>query len=140
MFLKVRIPGWAKNEAIYSDLYRFNQQVNAEPRLKINGEEVDMNIEKGYAVISCNWSEGEEVNLKLPMQPGRVLAHEKVEAEYQPDMLNGVMVPSGQSTHGGGIQWQCQNPQAKRYGHTLLFVEPSWCQFHAGLGAQNWIM
>jgi len=128
MTLKVRIPGWSRNEAIYSDLYRFNQQVNAEPRLKINGEEVDMSIEKGYAVISRNWSEGDEVNLQLPMQPRRVLAHEKVEAdrgktalqygpivycfegvdngpvsqlylpddakleaEYKPDMLNGVM-------------------------------------------------
>lgn len=79
--LMVRIPGWAVNKPIPSDLYRYVERDTAEPKLELNGEPVALNIEKGYVPITREWRDGDTVRLVLPMAPRRVLAHEAVEAD-----------------------------------------------------------
>jgi hypothetical protein len=81
MTLKLRIPGWARDDAIHGDLYHFRQKDGAEPRLLINGNEVNLKLDKGYAVINRDWESGDKVTLQLPMKPRRVIAHEKVKAD-----------------------------------------------------------
>ena len=81
MTLKVRIPGWAQNDAIHGDLYHFQKKERAEPTLMVNDMEMDLKLEKGYAVISREWERGDKVTLQLPMKPRRVIAHEKVKAD-----------------------------------------------------------
>jgi uncharacterized protein len=79
--MKIRIPGWAQNEAIPGGLYRFGD-LNTEPvRLKINGEISDLNLEDGYAVISRAWKQGDKVELELPMPVRKVIADERVKED-----------------------------------------------------------
>ncbi|MEA3367756.1 MAG: glycoside hydrolase family 127 protein, partial [Planctomycetota bacterium] len=47
----VRIPGWARNRPVPSDLYRYVETSEARPTLKVNGREVPLALEKGFARV-----------------------------------------------------------------------------------------
>src|SRR6185312_13497228 len=48
----IRIPGWARNEAMPSDLYSFHNNSDQKTIITINGKEVDYSMENGYAVLN----------------------------------------------------------------------------------------
>jgi len=73
--LRIRIPGWAQNQAIPSDLYSYEQPSSQKIEIKINGKPVDYKMEKGYAVISKKWKKNDKVELTLPMDVQRVVAN-----------------------------------------------------------------
>jgi len=74
----VRIPGWARNEPVPSDLYRFLNESSEKATIDVNGESVDLNIKKGFASISRKWEKGDCIELNLPMPIRRVVSHENV--------------------------------------------------------------
>ena len=74
----IRIPGWAQNSAIPSDLYKFETTTAAKPEIKINGQVVNYEMQNGYAVINQTWKKNDVVELNLPMEVKRVVANEKV--------------------------------------------------------------
>lgn len=76
----VRIPGWARNEAVPSNLYRFQDSVKDEAVLRVNGRRISPPTEKGYARIERQWGSGDTIELRLPMPVRRVVAHEAVKA------------------------------------------------------------
>lgn len=76
--LLIRIPGWAQNEAIPSDLYEFQNKSENKVSIKINGTPAEYNMQKGYAVLNRTWNKGDKVEVNLPMQVRRVLANENV--------------------------------------------------------------
>lgn len=76
--LKLRIPGWVREEAIPSDLYYYSKPSNSKVVIKLNGAAVDYKIENGYAVIANNWKKNDVVEMILPMEVRRVYANEKV--------------------------------------------------------------
>jgi DUF1680 family protein len=79
--LKVRIPGWARNEAVPGDLYRFADE-NREPVvLRVNGSDATRPHTNGYVDVRREWKKGDVVELALPMPVRRVVANEKVEAD-----------------------------------------------------------
>jgi DUF1680 family protein len=77
--LAVRIPGWAMNRPVPSDLYTYPEAAEGAPALKVNGQAVEIMAEKGYALISRKWQAGDVVELSLPMPVRRVAANEAVE-------------------------------------------------------------
>jgi DUF1680 family protein len=76
--LLVRIPGWAQNQAVPSDLYRFENNNGRKIDIKVNGQVVAYRLQNGYAVINRVWKKNDEVQLALPMDIQRVVANEKV--------------------------------------------------------------
>jgi len=76
--LLLRIPGWAQNQAVPSDLYSFANVSNQKAEIKINGQPVEYTIEKGYAVLKRKWKKGDAVEVNLPMEVKRVVAKENV--------------------------------------------------------------
>ncbi len=76
--LFVRIPGWARNEPVPSDLYAFMSKRKEEPTLKVNGEPVKIDLRNGFAAIDRTWKKGDTVELLLPMPVRRVIAHENI--------------------------------------------------------------
>src|SRR5579872_6460985 len=79
--INVRIPGWARNEPIASDLYRVADR-NAEPVvLKLNGKTVPLKLDKGYVSLNRTWQKGDVIELNLPMPVRRVAANEMVAAD-----------------------------------------------------------
>ena len=79
--LAVRVPGWALNRPVPSDLYTYMEPAEGSPTLKVNGEAVELALDKGYALITRAWRAGDVVDLSLPMPVRRVVAHEAVEAD-----------------------------------------------------------
>ncbi len=75
--LHVRIPGWARNEAVPSKLYAFEGSAPA-PTLKVNGKQVELSLVDGYAVIDREWHAGDSVSLDLPMPVRKVVAKDQV--------------------------------------------------------------
>lgn len=77
--LRVRIPGWARNAPVPSDLYVFTDDSEVRPVLQINGETVVLATQNGFAVIDRTWHPGDTVQLQLAMPARRVAAHPDVE-------------------------------------------------------------
>ena len=59
--LALRIPGWAKGASV-----------------RVNGQSVPMETERGYLKLHRTWSKGDVVDLMLPMAPERIYAHPAV--------------------------------------------------------------
>jgi uncharacterized protein len=76
--LRIRIPGWAQQAPIASDLYQFMDQKKQPITLTVNGKAVAYQMEKGYAVLKRKWKKGDNVILDLPMEVEKVMAHENV--------------------------------------------------------------
>src|SRR5690242_1614227 len=74
----IRIPGWAKNEAIPSDLYAFENNSDQKVSITINGKEVPYQMKNGYAVIDRKWEKNDVVEVKLPMEVRKVTANSNV--------------------------------------------------------------
>ena len=81
MDLRIRIPGWAQNEAIPSDLYSYQSPSAQSVLIKLNGQPVKYKIENGYAVLSKKWKTGDKVEVELPMNVRRVIANNKIEGD-----------------------------------------------------------
>ena len=82
--LKIRIPGWALNEALPGGLYKFTDQ-NPEPvTVSVNGEKFEISeLVDGYAVISRKWKQGDKVGIDFPMPVRKVVADEKVKEDRE---------------------------------------------------------
>lgn len=79
--LKVRIPGWAQDQVVPSDLYTYTDGKHSGYTLKVNGEEVDAKLEKGYFCIDRRWKKGDKVDIHFVLEPRTVKANNKVEAD-----------------------------------------------------------
>ena len=76
--MKVRIPGWAHNEALPGNLYKFDDQNYGNFSLAVNGKPFIPEVLNGYAVIERNWKPGDKINLELPMTVRKVVADTRV--------------------------------------------------------------
>lgn len=74
----VRIPGWALEQPVPSDLYHFIDKIDKVPTLMVNGKTIPLNINKGYVLIQRRWKEGDTIELNLPMPVRRVESHPEV--------------------------------------------------------------
>jgi DUF1680 family protein len=75
--VRIRIPGWARNEPVPSDLYTFLDKA-ANATLTVNGQAAPMTLDKGYVTIDRTWTRGDTVMLTLPMPVRRVLSSNQV--------------------------------------------------------------
>lgn len=74
----VRIPGWARNEPVPSDLYRFLDPAGAAPSIRVNGAAVAMTIDRGFVAIDRTWAPGDVIALDLPMPVRRIVSNDQV--------------------------------------------------------------
>lgn len=79
--MKIRIPGWAKNEAIPSDLYAFQSSSSATTVITVNGEPVKYEMASGYAVLNRTWKKNDIIEVKLSMEVRRVTAHQNLKGD-----------------------------------------------------------
>ncbi len=79
--LYIRIPGWARNEPLASDLYSFLKQSDEQVSLTVNSEILGLDLDKGFVRIRRRWERGDTIELILPMPVRRIVAHEKVEED-----------------------------------------------------------
>lgn len=83
--LNVRIPGWARAQAVPSDLYAFTSAKGVAdvkmPELRVNGTVIPTRAVNGYVRINREWKAGDTVTLNMPMPVQRVAANDNVAAD-----------------------------------------------------------
>ena len=80
--VNVRIPGWAREQPVPSDLYRFLDTPAPKPTIKVNGRGIPLTITPaGYVALTRTWAPGDVIDLALPMPVRRIVAHDKVAAD-----------------------------------------------------------
>jgi len=77
--LKLRVPGWARNEVLPGDLYSYKNASNTKTTVTINGEIISTEEKEGYVTITRNWKKGETVEIDFPMEVKEVVTNTKVE-------------------------------------------------------------
>jgi len=77
--IKLRVPGWARNEVLPGDLYTYKKVSTQKPTISINGEIVVIQPEKGYFNVTRNWKKGDKIALNFPMEVQEVETNSKVE-------------------------------------------------------------
>ncbi len=78
--LMLRVPGWARNEAIPGGLYNFMERNNDPVQITVNGKMLPVDESSGYIRINRKWKKGDRISLNLPMPVRRIMAHEKIES------------------------------------------------------------
>jgi DUF1680 family protein/alpha-L-arabinofuranosidase len=76
--IAIRVPGWARNEPVPSDLYRYFSRSDGDPIFRVGGQAVKVNMHKGYASFKRKWKKGNVIEVILPMPVRRVLSNEKI--------------------------------------------------------------
>ena len=76
--LKLRVPGWARNEVVPGDLYKYIAENPEKVSLLVNGKDENGVLDKGYIEITRKWTRGDKIELTLPLAVRKVVAHEKV--------------------------------------------------------------
>lgn len=76
--LKLRVPGWSRNEVLPGDLYTYKEESEIRHTISINGNVMNYPIEDGYITIDRSWNAGDVVDLDFPMTVKKVAANEKV--------------------------------------------------------------
>lgn len=79
--MRLRIPGWVRNQPVPSDLYAYSDGKQPGYTVKVNGEEVSGTLEQGYYCIDRKWKKGDEVEVHFDMEPRTVRANANVEAD-----------------------------------------------------------
>ena len=76
--LALRIPGWARNQPVPGDLYRYLGAPPPAPTLTFNGEPVSAPVQRGFVWLDRTWNPGDTVTLELPMPVRLAVAHDQV--------------------------------------------------------------
>lgn len=79
--LLLRVPGWALSKPVPNDLYRYLDEGKGQVTLRVNGQEIQLELSQGYAVIRRVWQSGDAVELDLPTPVRRVVAHQAVRSD-----------------------------------------------------------
>lgn len=76
--VKLRIPAWIKEQVMPGDLYQYRGDPGEPPRIRVAGEEIAPDKEKGYWVITREWKPGDLIELELPMTVRQVITNPQV--------------------------------------------------------------
>lgn len=76
--LNIRVPGWAQNKAMPSDLYRFADSLPDTARVTVNGQSIPLAVNDGFQTIRRRWQPGDVVEMRFPMAARRVIANQAV--------------------------------------------------------------
>jgi len=80
----IRIPGWARNKPVPSDLYAYTNPDPTQTTLSVNGVDINYTVDKqGYVALNRKWKKGDKVTITFPMTVKRVVANEKVEDDRE---------------------------------------------------------
>jgi len=72
--VKLRIPGWAEDEPVPSDLYMFTRKAENGYEILVNEKKMNTSKTNGYVLINRKWKKGDVIELKLPMPVRRIQA------------------------------------------------------------------
>ena len=102
--IKLRIPGWARNEPLPGGLYRYAAPETESWTVRVNGApQILPELENGYAVLTRKWKPGDMIELDLPMNVRQVVARDEVAADRNRfAVMRGPLVYCAEGADNGG--------------------------------------
>jgi uncharacterized protein len=79
--IKLRIPGWARNEPVPGNLYSFCDSIKEPITIRAGNQDVPVTLDHGYVNLTRRWKSGDVIELDMPMRMRRVAANENVAAD-----------------------------------------------------------
>ena len=78
--IKLRIPGWLRNQAVPSNLYTYADNKHLTATFSVNGNSIAVTPpDDGYLTITRQWKQGDVIELNLPMEVRRIVANDNTE-------------------------------------------------------------
>lgn len=110
--LKLRLPGWAKDEPVPGGLYRFEGKSEETFTLLLNGKPVSYTEENGYLTINREWEKGDQIQYSLPMEVKKLVSREEVMANIDRIAIQrGPLVYCVEGADNKGKAWNILLPQ-----------------------------
>ncbi len=111
MTLNLRIPGWARGEAVPGDLYVFEDKTSSPFTLLVNGKPANYTLNNGYAVVDREWKKGDVVELTLPMEVKRIVSRKELKQnEDRVALQRGPLVYCVEGADNNGQAWNLTLP------------------------------
>ncbi len=80
--IKLRIPGWARNQPVPGGLYSYLGETEGETAISVNGEAVTYALdESGYVSLDRAWTTGDVITVEFPFEARKVVARPEVQAD-----------------------------------------------------------
>jgi DUF1680 family protein len=77
--IKLRFPGWARNQPVPSTLYAYADRVTQPVRVTLNGSPVPAVADRlGYVTIDRTWKTGDVIAIEFPIEVRKVVADKRV--------------------------------------------------------------
>jgi DUF1680 family protein len=77
--IKLRIPGWARNQPVPGTLYSYMDTIEREATVSVNGTRVSAVPDRaGYVTLVREWKSGDIVEVDLPVEVRKVVADARV--------------------------------------------------------------
>jgi uncharacterized protein len=77
--VKLRIPGWGRNQLAPGGLYRYASRLDRQAAISVNGTSISAAPDKfGYVTLDRIWTNGDIVTIDLPVEVRKVLADDRV--------------------------------------------------------------
>lgn len=78
--IKLRVPGWVRNEVMPGELYKYIDNKEPSWTILLNGKEVSAEFEKGYVTLGKRkWEKGDQIEILFDMPVRKIMTNEKVE-------------------------------------------------------------
>jgi DUF1680 family protein len=79
--IKLRIPGWARNQPVPGALYSYANKSDKQVAVSVNGKSVPAVPDKaGYVSLDRTWKAGDVIALDFPLEVRRIVADKRVAA------------------------------------------------------------
>jgi uncharacterized protein len=113
--LSVRVPGWARERPVPSDLYRYDDAAGPGVTVTVNGSRVAWRDDGGFARIARRWHAGDVVEVVFPMPVRRVVSHEAVVPNRGASAIErGPLVYCAEAVDNGGRALDLALPEVDR--------------------------
>jgi hypothetical protein len=77
--IKLRVPGWARNQPSPGSLYAYADALNKPPVFAVNGKSVPSAPDRfGYITVDRVWRTGDSITIEFPMDARKVVADTRV--------------------------------------------------------------
>jgi uncharacterized protein len=77
--IKLRIPGWARNQVAPGTLYSYQHKLDKQPMVSVNGKAVSTAVDRtGYVSLERMWQNGDRIEIEFPFEARQVVTDSRV--------------------------------------------------------------
>jgi DUF1680 family protein len=77
--VRLRVPGWARNEPAPGNLYSYLERDAGKPQLLVNRKPIPATVDKsGYITLDRDWKDGDSIEIEFPFEVRKVAADRRV--------------------------------------------------------------